>query len=153
MLAAGLLPLKHYADFRGRSTRTEVVGFWLLIAFISFALQMLLADWHAGAVAVGLFGLAVLCPGTALMVRRLHDQGRSGWWALLGSPAVLFGAWSRYRDAQDPFWMLKGDEPSLALSVAAAASGLIFIGLLLLPPQGGPNRYGADPRDDPDIPY
>ena len=29
------------------------------------------------------FALAVLVPQTTLLVRRLHDTGRSGWWALL----------------------------------------------------------------------
>ena len=30
------------------------------------------------------FFLAVLIPGMAVGVRRLHDTGRSGWWALIG---------------------------------------------------------------------
>jgi len=31
-----------------------------------------------------LYTLAVLIPGIALTVRRLHDTGRVGWWILIG---------------------------------------------------------------------
>jgi uncharacterized membrane protein YhaH (DUF805 family) len=31
-----------------------------------------------------LFGLAVLLPGLAVTVRRLHDLDRTGWWIFLG---------------------------------------------------------------------
>ncbi|HUF51616.1 MAG TPA: DUF805 domain-containing protein [Longimicrobiales bacterium] len=32
----------------------------------------------------GIYALAVLIPGIAVSVRRLHDTGRSGWWLLIG---------------------------------------------------------------------
>lgn len=32
---------------------------------------------------VSLYGLAVLVPGLAVCVRRLHDIGKSGWWVLM----------------------------------------------------------------------
>ncbi len=32
----------------------------------------------------GLYALAVLIPGIALGVRRLHDTGRTGWWLPIG---------------------------------------------------------------------
>lgn len=31
----------------------------------------------------GLYSLAVLIPGLAVAIRRLHDTGKSGWWLLL----------------------------------------------------------------------
>lgn len=33
---------------------------------------------------VSLYGLAVLVPGLAVCVRRLHDIGKSGWWGKAG---------------------------------------------------------------------
>ena len=30
------------------------------------------------------YALAVLIPGLAVAVRRLHDTGKSGWWLLIG---------------------------------------------------------------------
>ncbi len=34
-------------------------------------------------VLVVLYGLAVLIPGIAVGIRRLHDTGKSGWWLLI----------------------------------------------------------------------
>jgi len=31
----------------------------------------------------GIYALAVLIPGLAVSVRRLHDTGHSGWWLLI----------------------------------------------------------------------
>ena len=31
----------------------------------------------------GIYSLAVLLPGLAVAVRRLHDIGKSGWWLLI----------------------------------------------------------------------
>lgn len=36
-----------------------------------------------------LYGLAVLLPGLAVSVRRLHDTGRSGWWLLIGLIPII----------------------------------------------------------------
>ncbi len=40
-----------------------------------------------------LYGLAVLVPGLAVCVRRLHDIGKSGWWVLIGLVPVIGGIW------------------------------------------------------------
>lgn len=42
---------------------------------------------------VSLYGLAVLVPGLAVCVRRLHDIGKSGWWVLIGLVPVIGGIW------------------------------------------------------------
>ncbi|MNZ89121.1 Inner membrane protein YhaI [compost metagenome] len=42
-------------------------------------------DYIIGAtILAGLYSLAILLPSLALVVRRLHDTGRSGWWVLIG---------------------------------------------------------------------
>ena len=81
--------LKKYAVFDGRAHRTE---FWLFFLF-SFIISLFLG------VIVGLVGslwfittlyaLAVLIPGLAVSVRRLHDTNRSGWWILTGLVPIL----------------------------------------------------------------
>ncbi len=43
----------------------------------------------------GIYMLAVLIPGIAVSVRRLHDTNRSGWWMLI-SLIPLIGAISTY---------------------------------------------------------
>ena len=37
----------------------------------------------------GIYSLAVLIPGLAVGVRRLHDTGRSGWWLLLALIPII----------------------------------------------------------------
>ena len=36
-----------------------------------------------GGILSGIYGLAVLLPGLAVGIRRLHDTDKSGWWLLL----------------------------------------------------------------------
>ena len=84
-----LLPLRQYAQFRGRSGRRE---FWWYSAFLAlgylsiFAFGMILSDaadeedvsvvvWFGGWT---LFFLANFVPGLALTTRRLHDMNLSG---------------------------------------------------------------------------
>ncbi|MBC6441943.1 MAG: DUF805 domain-containing protein [Rhodobacteraceae bacterium] len=78
-----------YIDFTGRAARAEfwwwqlfLVIVWFTLAIIDVAL--LGVDFSLGEVGVltTLFGLAVLLPGLAVSVRRLHDIDRSGWWAV-----------------------------------------------------------------------
>jgi uncharacterized membrane protein YhaH (DUF805 family) len=78
--------LKKYATFGGRARRTEFWMFVLINFIIDAVLQIL---WSAtGNVALEviyyLYALAVLIPGIAVTVRRLHDTGRSGGWWFIG---------------------------------------------------------------------
>ncbi|MEF1309848.1 DUF805 domain-containing protein [Vibrio mytili] len=75
--------LKKYAVFNGRARRKEYWMFFLFNLLISLALGIV--DGLLGTTIIGgLYGLAVLIPSIALTVRRLHDIGRTGWWALIG---------------------------------------------------------------------
>ena len=81
---------KKYAVFAGRARRRE---FWMFVLFnflVSFGLGIVLG-LMAGilqspqiVLASHLYTLAVLLPGLAVGVRRLHDIGHSGWWTLIG---------------------------------------------------------------------
>jgi uncharacterized membrane protein YhaH (DUF805 family) len=96
-----LATLKKYATFGGRARRKEYWMFSLfnfIFAFcIGFAEVMM---GMGGESAVGpaslLFAVAVTIPGIAVMVRRLHDTDRSGWWfwvalvPVLGTLALLY---------------------------------------------------------------
>ena len=108
-----LMPLRRYADFSGRSRRKEYWMFALLNLIIytvlyvimfatmgpSFTESMMQAEagmepaqpstgMMAGFGIVGmillLYALAVFIPSLAVMVRRFHDQDKSGWFVLLG---------------------------------------------------------------------
>ena len=76
--------LKKYAEFNGRARRMEYWMFFLfncIIASVLWAGSMFLL--HRGMWLYMLYSLAVLIPGIAVSVRRLHDTNKSGWWLLI----------------------------------------------------------------------
>ncbi|CAE6953287.1 DUF805 domain-containing protein [Vibrio alginolyticus] len=83
-----LAVLKKYAVFTGRARRKEYWMFFLFNILITIVLEFL--DGLLGTTFIGaVYGLAVLIPGIAVTVRRLHDIGRTGWWALIGLIPVI----------------------------------------------------------------
>ncbi|MEI5034139.1 DUF805 domain-containing protein [Streptomyces sp. S1A(2023)] len=82
--------LKNYAGFSGRARRKEYWMFALfnfIIAVVLTALGMAIDTQ----IPYYLYLAAVLVPSLAVMVRRLHDTGRSGWWFFI-SFVPLVGA-------------------------------------------------------------
>ena len=85
-----------YADFRSRATRTEYWSFVLffIVTMVALSLVGVMLDLAAGNLddeepfftmaLAGLTGIALFLPGLAVTVRRIHDIGLSGWFALLG---------------------------------------------------------------------
>lgn len=71
-----------YVDFNGRARRSE---YWYFVLF-NFIVS-LVAGFIDGALGLGFLGLvaglALLLPGIAVSIRRLHDIGKSGWWVLI----------------------------------------------------------------------
>lgn len=132
--------------FTGRSTRTELLGylivFWLLATAIGW-----LAIGLGAAVSVSLeprsfmtidiANLLLWLPFPALAIRRFHDQD-TGWWA---TPLIVSTILS---------WF--GGE-SLLNEPVRIILGLIYLAALVLlfwKPTDGANRYGPDPRLDPE---
>ena len=81
--------LKNYATFSGRARRKEYWIFFLISALISIVLTLLdillgtySVEYEAGLFS-GLYSLLILIPSIAVVVRRLHDTDRSGWWILI----------------------------------------------------------------------
>ena len=78
---------KNYVNFEGRATRKQ---FWMYVLFqviVAFVLNLLsMMDNFVGTlfwIVALLYSLAVILPGLAIGVRRLHDTNRSGWWWLI----------------------------------------------------------------------
>ena len=85
------LVLKKYAVFGGRARRKEYWFFQLftilaiiVLAIIDSTLEHTGPETDFLGVLSGLYILATFLPGLGVLVRRLHDTNRSGWWALLG---------------------------------------------------------------------
>ena len=87
--------LKKYAVFSGRARRKEYWYFFLFNIIISIVLAII--DRVTGSFSAeagmgllgGIYSLAILIPGIAVSVRRLHDTERSGWWLLIGLIPLL----------------------------------------------------------------
>ena len=121
----------------------------------SYADGTLRDDWYqdinsglliGGAVPMILVGLALFVPGLALMVRRLHDTGRSGWWYFiafvpLGSYVLLV---FMFFDSQ-PYDNIYGPDPKAGTRYTG---GFPPVGYAQ-PAQGGypaaPHAYPAYP--------
>src|SRR5262249_16848274 len=90
-----LAPLKNYAGFSGRARRTEYWTFSLGNALIFFILGLIGRSTESTAVYVvsAILGLALVIPGLAVLVRRLHDTGRSGFWFFIGFIPIIGGIW------------------------------------------------------------
>ena len=95
---------KNYANFEGRARRSEFWYFALFNAIIALALNivggmigaLLIESMGPSAMFLGLaplmiYALAVLVPGLAVAVRRLHDTGKSGFTILLAFIPLVGG--------------------------------------------------------------
>jgi len=74
--------LKKYTLFSGRARRKEYWMFFLFNFVISAALGII-GSRIGIKILDDLYTLGVFIPSLAVFIRRLHDTGRSGWWALL----------------------------------------------------------------------
>ena len=85
----------NYATFTGRSRRSEywfIQLFLLITNLLAAVIDLWLMDGdveqfmaNGGGGIVGLVWiLATVVPLLAVLIRRLHDTNRSGWWALIG---------------------------------------------------------------------
>jgi len=76
--------LERYAVFSGRASRAEFWWFQLFNFLGTFAtgfLDGLIAGTNGGvAVLSAIWALALLLPSISVLVRRLHDIDRTGWW-------------------------------------------------------------------------
>ncbi len=68
---------KHFFDFSGKEGRKVYWLFVLNCFIVSFILGLISSTISY------IFSLVVLLPSLGILVRRLHDAGFSGWFALL----------------------------------------------------------------------
>ncbi|GAA4048379.1 DUF805 domain-containing protein [Hymenobacter glaciei] len=87
--------LKKYAVFSGRARRKE---YWMFVLFnFLFSIVAGIADYvltgTGSGVISGLYALAVIIPGLAVGIRRLHDIGKSGWFTLIIFVPLVGAIW------------------------------------------------------------
>ena len=82
--------IKKYAVFSGRARRKEYWMFFLFNLIIAFVLGFIEGLAGGSGIIGSLYKFAVLIPGIAVGVRRMHDTDRSGWWLLLPIVNLVF---------------------------------------------------------------
>jgi uncharacterized membrane protein YhaH (DUF805 family) len=93
----------HYVTFSGRAARSEY-WYWVLFGFIVAVVSAILDGVifpysDTGPIEV-ITSLALLLPGVAMSVRRLHDIDRTGWWVLItftGIGVILLIIWACFK--------------------------------------------------------
>jgi uncharacterized membrane protein YhaH (DUF805 family) len=142
-------PIQKYTDFSGRAPRAEY--WWYTLAVIVVAIVISIVESMLGLDAmVGpygpvtlLFMVALIVPGCAVTVRRLHDTNRSGWWILVALVPYAILGFMMGRGAAE------GDMSGIAtvglFSLVALAGAIALLVFMILPGNQGDNRYGPDP--------
>ncbi len=77
---------RKYATFSGRAPRSEYWYWVLFVILVNVALSILdRAVFSESEISPlsSIWSLAVLLPGLAVSVRRLHDTDHTGWWLLI----------------------------------------------------------------------
>ena len=86
--------LKKYVDFTGRARRTE---FWMFLLINFGIVSILYTIEHSLGLAKGkengifssIYELFIFLPTLAVVVRRLHDLNKSGWWVLINFVPII----------------------------------------------------------------
>ncbi|MDR5736673.1 MULTISPECIES: DUF805 domain-containing protein [unclassified Caballeronia] len=86
--------LQKYATFEGRACRSEYWYAYLFSMVFGTALMVLSGVAKDSLIALAIIvivAIAMILPGIAVTVRRLHDTDRSGWSALISFVPVIGG--------------------------------------------------------------
>ena len=93
----------NYANFDGRARRSEFWYYNLMNMIIIIGLEILVVALVAAtqsAIIGGIIGIVILLyvlgtfiPSIAVMVRRLHDVGKSGWWYFIALVPIVGSIW------------------------------------------------------------
>jgi len=73
---------RKYVVFSGRSSKAAY-WWWFLFALIVYVVAYIISAAIGSLIIYYLAALALLLPGLAVGVRRLHDTGKTGWWILI----------------------------------------------------------------------
>lgn len=85
--------IKNYATFTGRARREEYWMFFLFNLIFGVAIGIIDFLLKTNGLIGGLYSLALLIPGLAATVRRLHDTGRSGGWIFINLVPIVGTIW------------------------------------------------------------
>lgn len=143
--------LQKFATFSGRASRSEYWWFYLFTYLASVVGSVLVALTPLLGLLVAVALLALVLPSISVLVRRLHDIGKSGWWIvwttvipwLIFTPFIIAVASAEEAGALQSFIGLIAGMGLVTLLVLAGAVTLFIF--TLLKGTAGENKYGSDP--------
>ena len=126
---------KNVFNYSGRSTRSEF--WWFQLFLVPFSLPIMFDSFYwvllelpgPGLLLFTIFWLVNTLANIALIVRRLHDQGNSGFWLLVAIVPLIGGLYILYlmllsgTDGPNRFGDPKADERFEALDLPSDMSG------------------------------
>ena len=145
--------LKKYAVFEGRARRKEFwyfVEVYFIIRIVLRLIDAAVGSYHAASdtgLFDGLFVMAMLTPSIAVTVRRLHDTGRSGWWALLMLPIGI--AFTVGVDNLTSGGTSESDLIAIMLMVGMVGIVVLFV-FMVMDSNLNDNQFGPNPKLDED---
>lgn len=102
ILEATKLFFVRFADFQGRSRRSEYWWSSLTIALIGSIVSGILGEYS------WIWSVLILVPSLSICIRRLHDIGKSGWWYLINFipliGQIIFIVWACKDSTEDNQW-------------------------------------------------
>lgn len=136
---------KQILNYRGRATRKEYWCFILFCILVEYGMEMLQRSMSEASQEVGTSFQCLLTLGLVLAclsatVRRLHDVGRSGWWAALPAAswlAILPGALLVDNCSESTL-----EAVAMAIVIIGFFSHLYILVLMLRDSEPGPNGHG-----------
>jgi uncharacterized membrane protein YhaH (DUF805 family) len=129
----------------GRGTYWSIFGVWFLVSLLLRGAVTAATNWSGNEVVVALFYWASVAysfgsyfPMSALLVKRLHDSGRSGWWlafqhVFMVSLMLMLVAFTR---------MAGGSMLLLTLVMLVCGLGMLIVFIFSLLPSDGMNEHG-----------
>lgn len=163
---------KQYADFSGRARRKEywwftLINFIIMAILIIGMLVPIIKLGYSSAMSGGsvydvdpmelaiilfkspflylylVYYLVILVPTISVFVRRMHDIGRSGYWAFLYFGLSLIGQVVNFSFQSDG---AKGI--TVITSMVILFISIVFLVWLFTNSQYGPNQYGPNPKGE-----
>jgi uncharacterized membrane protein YhaH (DUF805 family) len=143
--------IENTLTFEGRTTRTEVANYGF-VALLATVMVALVAGYFAAFDLRNLLGNILACviaiPVPAMLIRRYHDQDRTGRWVWLA--VIVFAVWA----VRAAVSQMLGLDARLALDAwiwpldwLITLANIATILLIVLPGTKGVNRFGPDPRE------
>ena len=146
---------ENYANFSGRARRSEYWYYTLMTIIISVVLMILdevlglkFGATKSSGILNSIYSLAVLIPGLAVSVRRLHDIGKSGKLLLLFYIAIIALAVVMVVSGLSLF-MTGSGTPGIGFFIPLLLIVAMSIWMLVLyctEGDQGANKYGSDPK-------